>query len=83
MGKLRGYMPLPNEVRSEVLEVFASGEHLSADDVMRRTGRRRVVYRYLKQLRDQGVLIIVRADATRTIRRKIYALASSSVEADF
>lgn len=73
-------MSLQNEVREEVLRAFASGDHLGVREVMVKTGRDRIVYKYVAELVREGVLAVVRTEPTVRKRRVIYALASSGSE---
>lgn len=74
-----------SDVRQDVLKCFEKGEQLGAYEVMQRTGRGRVVYRWLQRLVQEGMLEVVRTEpgmapvkrrhrkvfaATRPIRRK-------------
>lgn len=70
-------MSLQNEVRDEVLRAFADGAHLGVREIMGRTGRDRIVYKYVAELVQEGVLAIVRREPTARKPRAIYALASA------
>lgn len=70
-------MAIQNEVRDEVLRAFASGEHLGMRELMERTGRDRIVYKYVQELVREGMLTVVRQEPTARKPRMIYALASS------
>lgn len=76
-------MAIQNEVREEVLRAFADGAHLGMRELMERTGRDRIVYKYVQELVRDGVLVVVRQEPTARKPRMIYGLASLSEAAPF
>jgi len=71
-------MAVQNEVREEVLDAFQDGERLGAREIMARTGRGRIVYRWISDLVRSGDLVIVGEEGTKRRPRRLYARAGVS-----
>lgn len=76
-------MALKNEVRDEVLQAFRPGDQLGAQEVMARTRRGRIVYKYIAELVAAGHLRVLRLEAMKRKPRKIFGLPAPAEAAPF